>query len=50
MLFKEVTEAIFFKGRREGLREGFGRFQKDYGEEMTDAIVKYRNVNFNVCD
>lgn len=48
--FKEVTEAIFL---REGVKVSekvLEDFQKDYGEEMTDAIVKYRNVNFNVCD
>ena len=48
--FKEVTEAIFL---REGVKVSekvLEDFQKDYGEEMTDAIVKYRNINFNVCD
>ena len=45
-----MTEAIFL---REGVKVSekvLEDFQKDYGEEMTDAIVKYRNINFNVCD
>lgn len=48
--YHEVTEAIF---KEEGVKvneQVLKDFMEEYGQEMADAIWKYRNTNFNVCD
>lgn len=48
--YSQVSASIFqAEGQRvsgEVLRE----FETDYGREMADALVRYRNVDFDVCD
>ncbi|MCR5449594.1 MAG: L-2-amino-thiazoline-4-carboxylic acid hydrolase [Solobacterium sp.] len=48
--YAEVTEAIFLSEGKEVVENVLKVFTEDYGQEMADTLVRYRNTNFNVCD
>ena len=48
--YSEVSTAIF-QAKGEAVSAAvLADFERDYGKEMADAIMKYRDVNFNVVD
>ena len=48
--YNEVAEAIFLTEGRKVSENVLADFVSDYGQEMADTLMKYRNTNFNVCD
>ena len=48
--YAEVTEAIFSEEGRKLNAAVLDDFTAEYGTEMADRIMEYKNVNFNVCD
>ncbi len=48
--YHEVTEAIFLAEGETVNQHVLEDFKAEYGKEMADAIWKYRNTNFNICD
>ena len=48
--FSEVTEAIFGAEGREITAAVLADITEEYGKEMADTLMKYKDVNFNVCE
>lgn len=48
--YSEVCSAIFKSEGEQVNQKVLSDFKQDYGTEMADTLVKYRNTNFNVCD
>ena len=48
--YREVATAIFGKEGLDAALRVLEDFRRDYGQEMTDALLRYENVNFNLCD
>lgn len=48
--YAEVVTAIFKVEGQAVVTEVLGAFKEEYGEEMAETLMKYRSVNFNVCD
>lgn len=48
--FFEVAEAIFLEEGRLAGEKVLKEFEADYGKEMADQILSYKNTNFNVCN
>lgn len=48
--YHEVTEAIFQAEGMQVNEQVIEDIIADYGQEMADTILRYRNTNFNVCD
>ena len=48
--YTEVVEAIFLAAGRSVTQQVLEDFAADYGNDMADRIISYRNTNFNVCD
>jgi hypothetical protein len=48
--YHEVASAIFKADGEAVAQKVLEDFRKDYGSEMADALLSYRNTNFNVCD
>ena len=45
-----MAEAIFGEEGEEAAAAVLSDFTRDYGREMADALMKYRNENFNAAD
>lgn len=48
--YGEVTKAIFQAEGEDVVNQVLKDFAEDYGQEMADILVKFRETNFNVCD
>lgn len=48
--YNEVTAAIFQNAGEEINAKVLKDFEKEYGAEMANALLKYKYTNFNVCD
>lgn len=48
--YHEVTEAIFLAEGNRVNELVLADFANDYGQDMADTLMQYRNTNFNVCD
>lgn len=48
--FREVCTAIFGKEGQDVARRVLKDVCRDYGQDMTDVLLSYETVNFNVCD
>ena len=48
--FSEVTEAIFGAEGREITAAVLADITAEYGKEMADILMKYKGVNFNICE
>ena len=47
--FREVAMAIFGKAGEEAADKVLTAFEETYGKEMAQALLTYRDANFNVC-
>ena len=48
--YREVCIAIFGSDGACVAQQVSEDFCRDYGQEMTDTLLRYETVNFNVCD
>ncbi len=48
--YSQVAEAVFRAGGVKVSGDVLREFGEDYGAEMADALMKYRFVDFDVCD
>lgn len=48
--YTQVTEAIFLSEGRDVASAVLKDFRDTYGEEMADALMKYKDTNFDVAD
>lgn len=48
--YAEVTKAIFLAEGNRVVENVLDAFEKEYGEEMANILMKYKDTNFNVCD
>ena len=48
--YREVSTAIFGEEGKAAAGKVLQDFTADYGKEMADRLLRYENVNFNVCD
>ncbi len=48
--YTEVVEAIFLADGKAIVAQVLDDFAKEYGQEMADTLMKYKDTNFNVCD
>ena len=48
--YREVCTAIFGKEGQDVARRVLEDVCRDYGQDMTDVLLSYETVNFNVCD
>ena len=48
--YREVSIAIFGRDGQDASRRVLEDFSRDYGQDMTDVLLSYETVNFNVCD
>ena len=48
--YREVVLAIFQEEGQSVIDKVLTDFTRDYGTEMTEALLKYKDTNFNVCD
>lgn len=48
--YHEVVLAIFSTEGEKVIARVLEDFANDYGKEMADALYKYKDTNFNVCD
>ena len=48
--YTEVTEAIFGAEGRKITQGVLEDFEKEYGKEMADKLMEYKDTNFNCAD
>lgn len=48
--YNEVTVAIFKEEGEWVSSKVLSDFAADYGQEMADTLLKYKDTNFNICD
>jgi len=48
--YHEVAAAVFKEAGEAASQKVLNDFRDDYGFEMADTLLSYRNTNFNVCD
>ena len=47
--YSEVTRAIFGAEGEQINAQVLADFTREYGSEMADTLLSYRDTNFNVC-
>lgn len=48
--YREVSTAIFGAAGEQAAERVLAQFRQEYGQQMTEVLLAYRNTNFNVCD